>query len=277
MDIDDILASVDRNDVSTPESTQLDHQLLTRFWVAERGVSELLPWPEALMNRMMERVRKQIETIEDLASSSSDPTITTTTTTNNNNSNSNNPTLNLKLSILQTDLSRTQYLLRSILRQRLSKLTKHSMHYLLRISSASSQQQQQTPADSQTNDQQPEDSIPDLTAVHDPSPLSTQELDFLRAHQTLLAGHFGASFLSSFPAQLRRLDDNAGGVSMVQGPDAREVVFVRCLVEKVGVVVPPGDGVEVETVGEEMRMGDVWVVRWEGVREAWERGEVEVL
>ncbi|KNG83499.1 GINS DNA replication complex subunit Sld5 [Aspergillus nomiae NRRL 13137] len=195
----------------------------------------------------------------------------TTTTT----SNSSNPTLNLKLSILQTDLSRTQYLLRSILRQRLSKLTKHSMHYLLRISSAS---QQQTPADSQPNDQQqPEDSIPDLTAVQDPSPLSTQELGFLRAHQTLLAGHFGASFLGSFPAQLRRLDDNAGGVSMVQGPDAREVVLVRCLVERVGVVVPPGDGVEVETVGEEMRMGDVWVVRWEGVREAWERGEVEVL
>ncbi|KAB8255560.1 hypothetical protein BDV32DRAFT_111706 [Aspergillus pseudonomiae] len=269
MDIDDILASVDRNDVSSPESAQLDHQLLTRFWVAERGVSELLPWPEALMNRMMERVRKQIETIEDLAAaSSSDPT---TTTTNNNS----NPTLNLKLSILQTDLSRTQYLLRSILRQRLSKLTKHSMHYLLRISSAS---QQQTPADSQPTDhQQPEDSIPDLTAVQDPSPLSTQELGFLRAHQTLLAGHFGASFLGSFPAQLRRLDDNAGGVSMVQGPDAREVVLVRCLVERVGVVVPPGDGVEVETVGEEMRMGDVWVVRWEGVREAWERGEVEVL
>ncbi|KAE8369439.1 hypothetical protein BDV27DRAFT_153116 [Aspergillus caelatus] len=270
MDIDDILASVDRNDVSTPESAALDHQLLTRFWVAERGVSELLPWPEALMNRMMERVRKQIETIEDLAASSSDPT-----TTNNSN---NNPTLNLKLSILQTDLSRTQYLLRSILRQRISKLTKNSMHYLLRVSSAASSQPSQQHPDSQNNsDQQPEDSIPDLTAVTDPSPLSSQELDFLRAHQTLLAGHFGASFLGSFPAQLRRLDDNAGGVSMVQGPDPREVVFVRCLVESVGVVVPPGDGVEVETVGTEMRMGDVWVVRWEGVRGAWERGEVEVL
>ncbi|KAE8373085.1 hypothetical protein BDV26DRAFT_297259 [Aspergillus bertholletiae] len=266
MDIDDILASVDRNDVSSPESAVLDHQLLTRFWVAERGVSELLPWPEALMNRMMGRVRKQIETIEDLAASSSDPA--------SNNSN-NNPNINLKLSILQTDLSRTQYLLRCILRQRLSKLTKHSMHYLLRVSAASSSQH----PDSQinTDQQQPEDSIPDLTNVLDPSPLSAQELAFLRAHQTLLAGHFGASFLSSFPAQLRRLDDNAGGVSMVQGPDGREMVFVRCLVERVAVVVPPGDGVEVETMGTEMRMGDVWVVRWEGVRGAWERGEVEIL
>ncbi|KAF5862325.1 GINS complex subunit, partial [Aspergillus alliaceus] len=59
MDIDDILASVDRNDVSSPESAALDHQLLTRFWVAERGVSELLPWPATLMDRTMERVRNQ--------------------------------------------------------------------------------------------------------------------------------------------------------------------------------------------------------------------------
>jgi GINS complex subunit 4 len=63
MDIDDILASVDRattNHLSSPESVTLDHQHLTRLWVAERAVSELLPWPAELMDRMMERVRKQV-------------------------------------------------------------------------------------------------------------------------------------------------------------------------------------------------------------------------
>jgi GINS complex subunit 4 len=60
MDIDDILASVDRGDVSSPESAAFDHQLLTRFWVAERGVSELLPWPALLMERVMNRVRRQV-------------------------------------------------------------------------------------------------------------------------------------------------------------------------------------------------------------------------
>lgn len=60
MDIDDILASVDRGDVSSPESAAFDHQLLTRFWVAERGVSELLPWPAPLMERVMNRVRRQV-------------------------------------------------------------------------------------------------------------------------------------------------------------------------------------------------------------------------
>ena len=59
-DIDDILASVDRDDVSLPEATALDHQVLTRFWVAERGAPEVLPWPGKLMERVMERVSKQV-------------------------------------------------------------------------------------------------------------------------------------------------------------------------------------------------------------------------
>ena len=63
MDIDDILSSVDRDNVTSPESASLDHQLLTRFWVAERAVPELLPWPGGLMERMMERVRRQVSSL----------------------------------------------------------------------------------------------------------------------------------------------------------------------------------------------------------------------
>lgn len=61
MDIDDILASVDRGPGASPESAALDHQLLTRFWVAERAVTEVLPWPAPLMERMMDRVRMQVK------------------------------------------------------------------------------------------------------------------------------------------------------------------------------------------------------------------------
>ncbi|CAG7951980.1 unnamed protein product [Penicillium nalgiovense] len=81
--------------------------------------------------------------------------------------------------------------------------------------------------------------------------------------------------MGAFPRQLRRLDDNAGGTSMIQGPDLKEVVFVRCLGAEVPVVVG-GEEEEYET-GVTMRMGDVWVVRWEGVKGAWGRGEVELL
>lgn len=61
--IDDILASVDRPDPYSSEAAAIDHQQLTRFWVAERGVPEILPWPEKLMERVMKRVRTQVGTV----------------------------------------------------------------------------------------------------------------------------------------------------------------------------------------------------------------------
>ncbi|KAH8705528.1 putative GINS DNA replication complex subunit Sld5 [Talaromyces proteolyticus] len=277
MDIDDILASVDRDNFTSPESTALDHQQLTRLWIAERAVSEVLPWPGPLMERMMERVRRQVETIEDLTASSYDDSSL--------QKQNQNQTLNLKLSILQTDLSRTQFLIRSFLRQRIAKLTKFAMYYLMRISpkpsSTPSQPQSSNTSSNNSNNSniRTQDTIPNPTtpATTDPAPLSTDEARFLYSHQYLLASHYGASFLASFPPQLRRLDDNAGGTSMVQGPDTKEVVFVRVLVDEVTVVVPADDTLNEETYGTTMRIGEVWVARWEGVRKAWERGEVEVL
>ncbi|KAJ5160803.1 DNA replication complex GINS protein SLD5 [Penicillium canariense] len=280
MDIDDILASVDRGAGASPESAALDHQQLTRFWVAERAVSEVLPWPAPLMERMMDRVRIQIETIEDLAASSADTDVAGTAHNHHHN-----PNLNLRLSILQTDLARTQYIIRSLLRQRLAKLTKHSMHYLVQLASrnknpltaqSQSQSQSQTPSSNSPN-AAPEDSVPDISALADFAPLSEPETSFVHAHQTLLAGHYGGSFMGAFPRQLRRLDDNAGGTSMVQGPETKEVVFVRCLGAEVPVFVGGDDGDGGDEIGITMRMGDVWVVRWEGVRKAWGKGEVELL
>ncbi|KMU72697.1 DNA replication complex GINS protein SLD5 [Coccidioides immitis RMSCC 3703] len=256
MDIDDILASVDRDDINLPESIALDHQQLTRFWVTDPPLKELLPWPGPLMDRMMERVRKQIAKIEDL--SISDPASTTT----------NNPTLNLTLSILQSDLSRTQFLIRSLLRQRLAKLTKHPIHYL-RLSTPPSASQQ--PRLSSTHHQQED-------------PLSPQERSFLSAHHSLLSDHYSHSFLASFPPALRKLDDNAGGTSMVTAPETKEVVFARCLAESADVIIPAepdqsdrmsfGMG---DRLGERMSKGEVWMVRWEGIKGAWMKGEVEIL
>ena len=64
---------------------------------------------------------------------------------------------------------------------------------------------------------------------------------------------------------------------MIQGPEMREPVFIRCLGDEVRVLSPAGDGIDEELEGVTMRMGDVWVVRWEGVKGAWERGDVEIL
>lgn len=57
MDISDILAEVDGDE--TPQSTR-DLQQLTRAWVTERSAPEILPWPGALVDRVLERIKCQV-------------------------------------------------------------------------------------------------------------------------------------------------------------------------------------------------------------------------
>lgn len=57
MDIDDLLAEVAVD--STPQESR-DLQELTRAWVAERTAPEILNWPEELMERVLERIRRQV-------------------------------------------------------------------------------------------------------------------------------------------------------------------------------------------------------------------------
>lgn len=58
MDIDDILASIS-NTERIPQRTS-DLQALTRAWVAERCAPELLPYPEDLIDRVMDRIKVQV-------------------------------------------------------------------------------------------------------------------------------------------------------------------------------------------------------------------------
>jgi hypothetical protein len=58
MNIDDILASVS-NTERIPQRTS-DLQALTRAWVAERCAPEILPYPEELIDRIMERIKMQV-------------------------------------------------------------------------------------------------------------------------------------------------------------------------------------------------------------------------
>jgi GINS complex subunit 4 len=253
VDISDILADVHASSLSSHDqlasTAHLDHQQLTRLWTSERTCPDLLPWPTELMQRVMSRVRAQITRIEDLAGGIVPPT--------NRRSGPagglGNQNLNLTLSILQTDLGRTQFLIRSLLRQRLAKLTKHAAYYLTQLSADTKE-----------------------TLL-----LSPAEAEFLRGHQALLAGLYGASFLDAFPAQLRRLDDTAGGVSMVEGPEGKASVFVRCLAERWEGGDDDGEagGAAAAAAGAELRMrrGEVWAVRWQDVKRGVLDGSLELL
>ena len=271
IDISDILASVSRPSTThhrsshggppTPylpdTSTFTDHQLLTRAWTSERCTPELLPYPASLMNRMLERVAAQIERIEELASGGAD-------TSGSREKEREGANVNLVLSILQTDLSRTQFLVRSLLRVRLGKLGRWAGYYSHLLSQL---QDEEGGADTSEAGQ----------GLRAKGLLSTPEAQFLQKQQLLLKGFYEGSFLSSFPGKLKRLDEGGTGEGgMLEGPGGEGVVVVRCLVEE-------GWGNE-DQMGQEdvknelrMRRGEVWVVRWGDVRGGVVKGELEVL
>jgi GINS complex subunit 4 len=157
------------------------------------------------------------------------------------------PKTNFSLIIIQTEVERWKFLIRSLLRARISKIDKHTLHYL---------------------------STPALLER-----LSETEIAYATRHQQLLHNHYLSSFLGSFPQQLQNLNDTAGGISMIGGPDEEGGVFVRGLgsteTGEGGVIVRgrgrDGDGeIEVER-------GEVVVARWADVRELVERGEMELV
>ncbi|KAF2711642.1 GINS complex, Sld5 component [Pleomassaria siparia CBS 279.74] len=227
MDIDDLLAEVSAEAV--PRETR-DLQELTRCWVAERVAPELLTWPEELMERVLERIRRQIELVEDQTGDM-------------------DPKANFKLIVIQTELERFKFLVRSFLRARIKKIDLFPLHTLA-LHTASTD--------------------PGSTTTAAPL-LSSSEYQYLTQHQALLFQHYASSFLSQFPASLQRLDDTTGGISMVDRPDEDKAVFCRAL-RGVGEIRVEGT----ERVFE-MKRGDVWVVRWSAIREWVRTGDVELI
>jgi GINS complex subunit 4 len=158
------------------------------------------------------------------------------------------PKTNFSLIILQTEVERWKFLIRSLLRARISKIDKHALHYL---------------------------STPALLER-----LSETEVAYATRRQQLLHGHYLSSFLGSFPQQLRNLNDTAGGISMIGGPDEEGGVFVRGLGSREiggeGVVIVRGRGRDGD--GEvEVGRGEIVVTRWSDVRELVEKGEMELV
>jgi hypothetical protein len=103
MDIDDILREVDPSFDSIPQETR-DLQALTRAWVAERSAPELLPWPaDGLFERVNDKIKNQIEKVEEMTGDM-------------------DPKTNFALIVIQTELERYRYLVRSYLRARIAKV-----------------------------------------------------------------------------------------------------------------------------------------------------------
>jgi GINS complex subunit 4 len=111
-----------------------------------------------------------------------------------------------------------------------------------------------------------------LTNPAQKSRLSPSEIQYATTHQSLLHAHYHSSFLSQFPNSLQRLDDTAGGISMIEQPDVDKAVFIRALRDVDTPIVVEGTDMAFK-----MRRGDVYVVRWSAVRELVMGGDAELI
>lgn len=160
------------------------------------------------------------------------------------------PKTNFSLIIIQTEVERWKFLVRSLLRARTAKIDKYLLWYLR----------------------------------EDEGRLGEQERAYAERHQALLEGQYHASFLGAFPEGLRGLEDKVGGANMVEGPDVEGAVFARGLGPRDGAEGEDGEGgARFRVRGRDgdgvanVERGEVVVARWADVRDSVAKGELELV
>jgi Uncharacterized conserved protein len=177
--------------------------------------------PNDLFERINAAIKRQIERVEELTGDM-------------------DPKSNFALIVIQTELERYKYLVRSYLRARLAKIDRHTLHYL---------------------------SSDALRAR-----MSDIELAYATRHQALLHNHYLSSFLSSFPPNLQNLNDAVGGISMIETPDLDTAVIIRLLKDS----FVEGRGVDSDGALQ-MKEGDIVILRWADAKPLVEAGNAELV
>lgn len=179
-------------------------------------------WPrDGLIERVNDKIKAQIEKVEDMTGDM-------------------DPKTNFALIVIQTELERYKFLVRSYLRARIAKVDRYALHYL---------------------------SSRDLAAR-----LSPTEAAYATRHQALLHNHYLASFLASLPPELQNLNDTGGNVSMIDAPDLDATVFVRML--RARDVHGLGTDNDNELPAD---AGDVLILRWSSAKPLVEEGDAELV
>ena len=166
--------------------------------------------------------------------------------------------------VLQTELERFKFLVRAFLRARIAKVGQRTVIGGLCTTVKRADWSQFYQIDKYA--------LHILSTSSLSARLSTEEHRYASSHQQLLHQHYLSSFLRDFPEQLQRLDDTAGGISMIEMPDLETAVFCRVLRD----VNAPVLGPAVEEAPRWKR-GDVHVLRYVTVREMVLEGDVELI
>lgn len=166
------------------------------------------------------------------------------------------PKTNFALIVIQTELERYKYLVRSYLRARIAKVS--SPRGQIRVELADPQIDKHT--------------LHYLSTAEMRTRLSETELAYATRHQALLHNHYLSSFLASFPPALQNLNDTAGNISMIDSPDLDSGVFVRLLRDTPITV-------HGTTADEVLRgaAGDIVVLRWSDAKPHVNAGDAELV
>lgn len=266
-DITAILASLDV-DLDPTAQKRGDLQRLIRAWTNERLSPALLPYPTAILARVTSQIRTKIEQLEDSSFALSE-LVQSQAAGYSGNGVTGGSTGGLAGIIQETALNRVRFLVRSLLRTRLSKISVQTPHlYAL--------------------------------AANDPfrleQLLSKEEETFLRARWGLVSRSLQDSCLDGLPAQFRGLDDNSGSGPDMRGGGLDEKSELQCVIVRVlktddaasalggpnqGLQSDSHDSMVVHGVDQDevirLRVGDCWVIRWGDVRRRVENDSMELV
>ncbi|KAJ3570996.1 hypothetical protein NP233_g4036 [Leucocoprinus birnbaumii] len=203
------------------EETPLE--LLTRHWMNERHAPEILPAQEALLSSILDHLRRQSDAVQTLRG---DP--------------STSDDEHLRITLVQLDIERVKFIVRSYVRTRLYKIEKYARYIT---------------------------SSPDIQTR-----LTAAERDHASRHADLNDRHFNFSVLQSLPEPQRHLDDDVPYYMppMMTTPDASKPVFVHALKDCPPVVLPDG-------TRHEMMKGHISLTHFSVVEHLVARGEAELV
>ncbi|WVW85482.1 hypothetical protein I302_107520 [Kwoniella bestiolae CBS 10118] len=162
------------------EEDMNDVKKLGRALMRERGIPDLGGWKGELIDGVFDKLEQQQKMVNTLRS---DPQTSEEE--------------HFKLMLVQTEMERVKYLVRSYVRTRLHKIERFAHHITL---------------------------TPEMHHL-----LSGAELSHARRYTDLLHTHFQHSALDSLPEWLRKMDDTYGdGLSMVSKPNRNTPVLIYC-------------------------------------------------
>ncbi|KAI0665567.1 GINS complex Sld5 component [Trametes maxima] len=197
-------------------------QQLIRHWMNERHAPDILPGQEMLLGRLLDHIRKQSNDVELLRA---DP--------------DSSEEEHFRIMLVQTEVERVKFVIRSYIRTRLHKIEKYARHISV---------------------------TPEMHGK-----LSKAELVHARRYGRLVEYHFDQSVLQSLPEQQRSLDEEMAFMPpMIASPDLSRPVFAHALQDCPPVRLPDG------TVSE-MQKGQISLVPYGVIEQLLLRGEVELV